>query len=86
MDGQVALAGETLPALSAGVRQLARVRAGVEQKLPGRQEGLPAGRAEIILLPSVHLEVSLNACAAKSLSADGAQVGGALVEALMLLE
>lgn len=83
---QVALAGETLPAVRAGVRHLARVRPGVQQQLPGGQKGLPARGAQVVLLPFVHLHVSRNSSFAEAFPADGAQVGGALVQALVLLE
>ena len=86
VDDQVTLAGEALPAAAAGVRQLARVGARVQQQLPRRQEGLPARGAQVILLPSVHLHVSGDARLAEALPTDGAQVGGALVQPLVLLQ
>ena len=86
MNVQVALAGESLPAVGTGVRRLTRVRPRVQEQLPRRQKRLPTCGAEVILLPSVHLHVSCNARFAEAFAADGAQVGGSFVQALMLLE
>ncbi len=86
VDVQVTLAGEALPAVGAGVRHLARVRPRVQQQLPGRQERLPARGAQVVLLPSVHLHVSRNARFAEAFPAYRAQVAGAFVQALVLLE
>lgn len=83
---QVTLAGEALPAAGARVRQLARVRAVVQQQLAGGQERLPTRGAQVILLPSVHLHVPRDARFAEAFPADGAQVGGARVQPLVLLE
>lgn len=82
----MALAGEALAAAGAGVRHLARVGPSVQQQLPGGQKGLPACGAQVILLPFVHLHVSCNACFAEAFPADRTQVGGAFMQAFMLLE
>lgn len=79
-------AGETLPALDAGVGRLPRVRPSVQQQLARRQEGFPASGAEVVFLPSVHLHVSRDASFAEPFPADVAQVGGTVVQAFMLLE
>jgi len=83
---QVALGGEALPAVRAGVRRLARVGPDVQQQLPGGQKRLPACGAQVILLPFVHLHVSRNSRFAEAFPADVAQVGGASVQALVLLQ
>lgn len=83
---QVTLSGEALATVGTGVRRLTCVRPSVEQQLPGRQKRLPARGAQIISLPFVHLHVSRDAAFAETLPADCAQVAGAFVQLLMLLE
>lgn len=83
---QVPLGGEALAALGAGVGRFARVGPGVEQQLPRGQKGLPALGAQVVLLPSVHLHVPHEAALAETLPADGAGVGGTVVQPLVLPE
>ena len=83
---QVTLGGEALPAVRAGVRQLARVRPNVQQQLPGGQKRLPASGAQEIALAPVHLHVSRDARFAEAFPADSAEVRGAFVQLLVLLE
>lgn len=86
VDVKVTLTGETLPTAGACVRQLACVRPTVHQQLPRRQERLPAYGAQEIFLASVHLHVSCDARFAETFPTDSTQMGGAFMQALMLLE
>lgn len=86
MHDQVGLAGEALPAVVAGVRQLARVRPIVQPQLPGGQKGLPANGAKVIPLALVHLHVSQVAVFAEVFLTDLAEIGGAVVHKGVLLE
>lgn len=86
MHDQVGLAGEALPAVDAGVRQLARVRPVVQLQLPGGQKGLPAGGAQEVPLALVHLHVSDVAVLAEVFLTDLAVVGGSVVQKGVLLQ
>lgn len=82
----MALAGETLPAVDAGVRQLARVSPIVQPQFPGGQKRLPAGGAKVIPFPAVHLHVSYKAIFAQVFLTDLAKVEGTVVHTFVLLE
>lgn len=82
----MALAGETLPTVAAGVRQLARVSPIVQPQFPGGQKRLPAGGAKVIPFPAVHLHVSYEAIFAQWFLTDLAKVEGTIVQTFMLPE
>lgn len=82
----MALAGETLPAVDAGVRQLARVSPIVQPQFPEGQKRLPAGGAKVILFSAVHLHVSYKAIFAKVFLTDLANVEGTVVHTFVQLE